>query len=155
MKRNRFKKLIISGILALLLSMNLSAQKGKLPMADGPFKATDESLLQYKYPDWFRDAKFGIWSHWGPQAVPRQGDWYAKRMYQEKNPAYKYHVEHFGHPSVFGYKDIIPLWKAETMGSGETDAVIQKGRCKIFRQYGNTPRQFLPLGFKNPSTGIQ
>lgn len=46
-----------------------------LPMAAGPFNPTDESLKQYQYPEWFRDAKFGIWSHWGPQAVPRQGDW--------------------------------------------------------------------------------
>jgi alpha-L-fucosidase len=90
------------------------------------FTSDIESFRQYRYPEWFRDAKFGIWAHWGPQAVPRQGDWYARKMYESDvynrqtntptgivGPVYKYHVEHYGHPSKFGYKDIIPLWKAE------------------------------------------
>jgi alpha-L-fucosidase len=98
MKTNLNKNLCILSFAALILSASVSAQQGKLPISDGPFKPTDESLQQYQYPEWFRDAKFGIWSHWGPQAVPRQGDWYARRMYQEKDPAYKYHVEHYGHP---------------------------------------------------------
>jgi len=89
------------------------------------FTSDIESFRQYKYPEWFRDAKFGIWSHWGPQAVPRQGDWYARKMYEsdivdrrtnkptgKPSREYLYHVEHYGHPSKFGYKDIIPLWKA-------------------------------------------
>jgi alpha-L-fucosidase len=46
-------------------------------IADGPFQGDVESLRQYQCPDWFRDAKFGIWAHWGPQAVPMEGDWYA------------------------------------------------------------------------------
>lgn len=79
----------------------------------GPFKATAESLKTYRAPDWFRDAKFGIWAHWGPQAVPRQGDWYARFMYVPGHPHYDHHVKTYGHPSEFGYKDIIPLWKAE------------------------------------------
>ena len=49
----------------------------------GPFTSDIESFSQYQYPEWFRDAKFGIWAHWGPQAVPRQGDWYARLLYQE------------------------------------------------------------------------
>jgi alpha-L-fucosidase len=90
------------------------------------FTSDIETFKQYKYPEWFRDAKFGIWSHWGPQAVPRQGDWYARKMYEsdiynrktntptgKPSSEYLYHVEHYGHPSEFGYKDIIPLWKAE------------------------------------------
>jgi alpha-L-fucosidase len=136
MKQISFRKLLISSILALILSLNLSAQKGKLPVADGPFKPTDESLGQYKYPEWFRDAKFGIWAHWGPQAVPRQGDWYARRMYQEKDPAYKYHVEHYGHPSVFGYKDIIPLWKAEKWDPDKLMELYKKAGAKYFVSMG-------------------
>jgi alpha-L-fucosidase len=132
MKQINSKKIMIVSILAVIISLNLSAQKGKLPVADGPFKATDESLLQYKYPEWFRDAKFGIWAHWGPQAVPRQGDWYAKRMYQVKDPAYKYHVEHYGHPSVFGYKDIIPLWKAEKWDPDKLMELYKKAGAKYF-----------------------
>lgn len=86
---------------------------GELPVSKGPFDSSAESLKQYKCPDWFRDAKFGIWSHWGPQAVPGEGDWYARKMYEEGSADYKSHLEHYGHPSKVGYKDIIPLWKAE------------------------------------------
>ena len=102
MKTKNLLQFSLTLLFALLLSSSSSGQMGKLPIADGPYKPTDESLNQFRYPEWFRDAKFGIWSHWGPQAVPRQGDWYARRMYIEKDPAYKYHVEHYGHPSVFG-----------------------------------------------------
>src|SRR5678815_55223 len=81
-------------------------QAAELSIAAGKFKPDDESLKQYQYPDWFRDAKFGMWAHWGPQAVPRQGDWYAKRMYlhdapgrggaaSRQDPANIYHLEHY------------------------------------------------------------
>src|SRR5688500_15132486 len=58
-----------------------SSTADKLPIAAGPFHATADSLKTYRVPEWFRDAKFGIWAHWGPQAVPRRGDWYARWMY--------------------------------------------------------------------------
>ena len=77
------------------------------------FEATFESLYKAGCPDWFRDVKFGIWSHWGPQSVPMYGDWYARNMYIQDTPQYLYHVRHYGHPSKFGYKDICALWKAE------------------------------------------
>ena len=54
----------------------------QLPIASGPFVGTMASLTNYSYPEWFRDAKFGIWAHWGPQSVPMMGDWYARKMYQ-------------------------------------------------------------------------
>lgn len=82
-------------------------------MASGPFAPDMASLEQYHAPDWFRDAKFGIWAHWGPQAVPRAGDWYARQMYIPGHPHYDHHLKTYGHPSEVGYKDIIPLWKAE------------------------------------------
>lgn len=72
-----------------------------------------ESLERQDVPDWFRDAKLGIWSHWGPQAVPGAGDWYARNMYIQGHASYEHHIKNFGHPSKVGYKDIIPLWKAE------------------------------------------
>jgi len=106
------KRLIIA-ILLLAVVCVIAEEKLNLPVADGPFKGELESLKQYQCPDWFRDAKFGIWAHWGPQAVPEMGDWYARQMYIENHRQYLFHCEHFGHPSVFGYKDIIPLWKAE------------------------------------------
>ena len=90
-----------------------SSEAAALSIAPGPFQPTMESLKQYQCPEWFRDAKFGIWAHWGPQAVPMDGDWYARGMYEQGSGQYTYHLEHYGHPSTNGYKDIIPLWKAE------------------------------------------
>ena len=89
------------------------AQAPAIEIKQGPFQGTRESLRSYRIPEWFRDAKFGIWAHWGPQAVPMMGDWYARHMYVQGHVQYKHHLETYGHPSTNGYKDIIPLWKAE------------------------------------------
>ncbi|MEV4263471.1 alpha-L-fucosidase [Kribbella sp. NPDC049584] len=78
-----------------------------------PFDATFESLSTFECPDWFRDAKLGIWSHWGPQSVPRYGDWYARHMYRQGSEQYLHHLRMYGHPSQSGYKDIVRQWKAE------------------------------------------
>ena len=136
MKTSLKSKTCFLALACFVTFVTISAQQGKLPIAEGPYKPTDESLMQYQYPEWFRDAKFGIWAHWGPQAVPRQGDWYARRMYQEKDPAYKYHLEHYGHPSVFGYKDIIPLWKAEKWDPDKLMALYKKTGAKYFVSMG-------------------
>jgi alpha-L-fucosidase len=85
----------------------------KPPPPNGPFTAAADSLRTAAVPSWFRDAKLGIWSHWGPQAVPGQGDWYARFMYVPGHPHYEHHVKTYGHPSEVGYKDILKLWKAE------------------------------------------
>ncbi len=107
-----------------------------ITVADGPFKPTMDSLKDYKYPDWFRDAKFGIWAHWGPQAVPMDGDWYARGMYEPGNKHYKYHLENYGHPSQFGYKDIIPLWKAEKWDPDRLMQLYKKAGAKYFVSMG-------------------
>lgn len=92
-----------------------------LPVAAGPYAADWKALSRiYTVPEWWRDAKFGAWSHWTPQSMPEQGDWYARGMYQEGHPHYNFHVEHFGHPSEYGYKDIchnwvIDRWKPEEL----------------------------------------
>jgi alpha-L-fucosidase len=96
-----------------------------------------DSLKQYQCPDWFRDAKFGIWAHWGPQAVPMDGDWYARGMYEPGNKHYKYHLAHYGHPSEFGYKDIIPLWKAEKWDPDRLMQLYQKAGAKYFVSMGS------------------
>lgn len=77
------------------------------------FKASWESLQQYKVPEWFRNAKFGIWAHWGPQCQPGQGDWYGRFMYDEGSAQYQWHVANYGHPSQAGFKEVIKDWKAE------------------------------------------
>ena len=133
MKKHSILILVLIGILG---TTNISQAQENWAIAPGPFKATDASLETYQFPDWFRDAKFGIWSHWGPQAVPRQGDWYAKKMYQEGSDVYKYHLEHYGHPSEFGYKDIIPLWKAERFNPEALMALYKKAGAKYFVSMG-------------------
>ncbi len=109
----------------------------KLPVATGPFQPTMDSLKQYQCPDWFRDAKFGIWAHWGPQSVPMEGDWYARHMYEQGSPQNKYHVEHYGPPSQFGYKDIIPLWKAEKWDPDRLMQLYKKAGAKYFVSMGS------------------
>ena len=87
------------------------------------FEATFDSLYRFQAPAWYRDAKFGIWSHWGPQSVPMQGDWYAKGMYIQGSPQYEHHLRTYGHPSEFGYKDICALWRAEAF---DPEALMEK-----------------------------
>lgn len=106
-------------------------------VAQDKFQPTLDSLKQYECPEWFRDAKFGIWAHWGPQAVPMDGDWYARGMYEPGNKHYKYHLEHYGHPSEFGYKDIIPLWKAEKWNPDRLMQLYKKAGAKYFVSMGS------------------
>ena len=104
----------------------------KLDIAPGPFSEKLETLQAYKCPEWFRDAKLGIWAHWGPQAVPMAGDWYARNMYLQDNPQYKHHLENYGHPSTHGYKDIIPLWKAEKWDPDKLMEMYKKAGARYF-----------------------
>jgi alpha-L-fucosidase len=90
---------------------------------EGPYKPTWDSLLEYEAPEWYLDAKLAIWAHWSPQCVPEDGDWYARYMYTEGSKQYKYHLEHYGHPSKFGYKDFTAQW---TLLNWEPDELIQR-----------------------------
>ncbi|MBA3937342.1 MAG: alpha-L-fucosidase [Planctomycetes bacterium] len=134
--------LTLAALFAGLVSGTTAAEGAKPIVAEselaaGPFQATDASLQQYRYPTWFRDAKFGIWAHWGPQAVPRHGDWYARRMYEEKDADYKDHLAKYGPPSKTGYKDIIPLWKAEKWDPAALMALYKKAGAKYFVSMGS------------------
>lgn len=121
---------------ACAVACTLLTAHGASAAADGPFKPEAASLETYSAPDWFRDAKFGIWSHWGPQSVPRAGDWYARNMYIYGTPQYKHHLEHYGHPSKSGYKDIIPLWKAEKFDPEALMALYKAAGAKYFVSMG-------------------
>ncbi len=99
---------------------------------EGPYKPAWDSLLQYEVPEWYRDAKFGIWAHWSPQCVPEDGDWYARGMYMQSgassdNPdessQYQFQLEHYGHPSRFGYKELCAQW---TLLNWEPEELIQR-----------------------------
>jgi alpha-L-fucosidase len=101
-------------------------------IADGPFSPDWESLTEYRCPEWFRDAKLGFWGIMGPQSVPEFGDWYARHMYIEGHDQYAHHVEHYGHPSEFGYKDIARLWKAEHFDPDRLMALYKRAGAKYF-----------------------
>ena len=81
---------------------------------DGPYRADWESLRKYQPPDWYLDAKFGIFIHWGVYSVPgAENEWYPRNMYKPKEGAYDFHLKHFGAQDQFGYKNLIPKFKAE------------------------------------------
>ena len=102
-------------------------------IAPGPFKATWESLVaNYRTPDWFRDAKFGMWAHWTAQCVPEQGDWYARKMYIQGERDYDYHVKTYGHPSKAGFMEIDHLWKAEKWDPARLIALYKRAGAKYF-----------------------
>ena len=104
---------------------------------DGPFKPTWDSLLEYEAPDWYQDAKFGIWAHWSPQCVAEAGDWYARNMYIEDQRQYKYQLEHFGPPSRFGYKDLCAQWTLLNWDPDELIARYKNAGAKIFVALAN------------------
>lgn len=114
----------------------LTLQAGE-PMAKGPFKPTWASLKQYTVPDWYRNAKFGIWAHWGAQCQPEHGDWYARGMYEEGSRQYQSHVEEYGHPSKSGFKDIIPKWKAEKWNPEHLMELYKKAGAQYFVAMAN------------------
>ena len=91
-----------------------------------------ESLVKYKTPDWFRDAKLGMWACWGPEAVPEMGDWYARNMYVQGHEQYEHHLKTYGHPSKMGYKDIVPLWKGENWDPDRLMGLYKKAGAKYF-----------------------
>ena len=107
-----------------------------LPIASGPFQGTRESLADYRVPEWFADAKFGIWSHWGPQSAIEDGDWYARNMYIQGSDQYKYHVKTYGHPSKVGYKDLIPTFKAARWDPDHLMDLYVKAGAKYFFSMG-------------------
>lgn len=86
----------------------------------GCFKDTWESLCGYQIPQWYKDAKFGIFIHWGIYSVPAFGnEWYPRNMYIKDSKEYIHHKETYGVQKDFGYKDFIPFFKAEKFDPGE------------------------------------
>src|SRR5262245_37124895 len=107
------------------------------PIAPGKFKPTWESLKQYQTPDWFRDAKFGVWAHWGPQCAPEEGDWYARGMYLEGGSQFKSHLATYGNPSTNGFKDVIHAWKAENWNPDKLLALYKRAGAQYFFALAN------------------
>jgi alpha-L-fucosidase len=125
------------GQIATSLTPSLQLGPNAEPMQAGPFAPTWDSLRQYRVPEWFRDAKFGIWAHWGPQCQPEAGDWYARGMYIEGGGQYHSHLKRYGHPSKFGFKDVIREWKAEQWDPARLVSLYKRVGAKYFFAMGN------------------
>ncbi len=121
----------------LLPTAAQTASAAKRPDMDGPFQPNWDSLQNYKCPEWFRNAKFGIWAHWSAQCVPEQGDWYARGMYQEGSEQYEYHVKHYGHPSKFGFKDIDHIWKTDAWEPEKLISLYKAAGARYFFALAN------------------
>ena len=136
-KKALFLSLLFSAVLLTAETYQVPVTENDEPMMKGKFQATWESLENYQVPEWFRDAKFGIWAHWWPQCVEGTGDWMARSLYLEGSYEYNYHVEHYGHPSEVGFKDIIPLFKAEKWDPDKLLGFYKKIGAQYFFALGN------------------
>ncbi len=138
--RRRLLQQALTTSAAAAIAPRLLAQTASAPprhIAPGPFQPTWPSLRAYKTPDWFRDAKFGIWAHWSAQCVPEQGDWYARQMYLQGHPQYEHHLRTYGHPSVSGFMEIDNLWKADQWRPEELMGLYQAAGAKYFVSLAN------------------
>ena len=97
----------------------------------GPFKDTWESLARWQVPDWYRQAKFGIFIHWGVYSVPAFGsEWYPRNMYIQGTPEYAHHLAHYGAHKDFGYKDFIPMFRAEKYDAEAWAALFEEAGAR-------------------------
>jgi alpha-L-fucosidase len=140
--------LFVPAVMGVLKSSSAEAASGAAysvvvntaaePPASGPYQADWKSLEdQYQVPDWFRDAKFGIWAHWSAQCVPEHGDWYARSMYEEGSDDYNYQLAHYGHPSKVGFKDIDHMWHAENWDPDKLMDLYKRAGAKYFIALAN------------------
>ena len=111
-----------------------------IPITDGPFKPSWESIEQ-NYPgtpDWLRDAKFGFWVHFGPQAAGESGDWYARNLYKERegHKAYYNHLKRYGHPSEVGYKEVLRDWNPTKLDPEYLTRLYQKAGARFLMIQG-------------------
>lgn len=102
-----------------------------MTVLSAPFEANWESLGSYTCPQWFQDAKFGIYAHWGVYSVPKASgntDWYGRKMYEKGDPNHTFHLKTYGALDTFGYKDFVPLFTAENFDADEwVDLYVEAG----------------------------
>ena len=131
-------KLLSVGVLVTCITLtgclleNTSKSGVEKKDSDEEFEPTIESLKNYVVPEWFRDAKLGIYLHWGVYSVAEQGEWYPRDLYREDQTEYLHHLKTYGHPSEFGYKDLIPLWKAENFDPDKLVKLFKKAGARYF-----------------------
>ncbi|MEM6316904.1 MAG: alpha-L-fucosidase [Bacteroidota bacterium] len=143
------KVLFLPIVILLFILSGCSANKDtneQESIAEKTFKEDWNSLQAYETPEWFADAKLGVFIHWGPYSVPAHGsEWYPRFMYQDSvqwhqthpektrqggHPTFAHHTEKYGHPSEFGYKDFIPMFKAEKFDAAEWVNLFKEAGAK-------------------------
>ena len=126
--------------------------------APAPFAPTWASLVEnYRTPDWFRDAKFGIWAHWSAQCVPEQGDWYARSMYLQGHPQYEHHLKTYGHPTQVGFMEMNNRWQAENWDPDALLDLYAKAGARYFVVANDVAMAVTPLAsilLARPSTAF-
>ncbi len=131
------RRSVLAGIAALGPATHALAQS-PMGLARGPVQPTWQSLVDhYRYPEWFRDAKLGLWSHWGSQSVPEQGDWYGRFMYMQGHPAYEHHLKTYGHPTKSGMMEVMNRWTAARWDPDALIARYAKAGAKYFVSLAN------------------
>jgi alpha-L-fucosidase len=114
-------------------SKTFPEMKLDLPLTPGPFEPTWESI-EKNYPGepaWLREAKFGIWVHFGPQSAGESGDWYARNLYKPGHLAYNNHLKRFGHPSEVGYKDVLHSWNPTKLNPEALTRIYQDAGARF------------------------
>ena len=112
--------------------------KLELPIAKGPFEPNWESI-EKNYPGepaWLREAKFGIWVHFGPQAAGESGDWYARNLYKTDKTAYQNHIKKYGHPSESGYKEVLRDWNPTKLDPEKLTKIYQDAGARFLMIQG-------------------
>ena len=115
-----------------------------IPVTEGPYAPTWESI-ERNYPgtpSWLREAKFGIWVHFGPQSAGESGDWYARRLYCPGTSAYNNHLANYGHPTEVGYKEVLRDWNPENLDPAKLVGIYQDAGARFLIIQGVHHDQF-------------
>ena len=143
------RQMIGGSVAAAALAPVVAKAVTTLPTPTGPGRALKvptparftpdwQSLTSgYSVPDWFRDAKFGMWAHWTAQCVPEAGDWYAREMYLPGSRAYAHHLKHYGHPADRGFMEIQNLWKADRWDPARLLDLYKRAGIRYFMALAN------------------
>ncbi|MBI1895750.1 MAG: alpha-L-fucosidase [Acidobacteria bacterium] len=122
-------KAVFSCLFTALLPLSSAGNDG----APGPYRPDWQSLTKHEHPQWLLDAKFGIYGHWGVYSVAAyKSEWYGKMMYDpdDRRGAYEYHRRTFGPQNQFGYKDLIPRFRAEKFDPNEWAELIRQSGAR-------------------------
>jgi alpha-L-fucosidase len=131
-KSRLFAVIVISLCISCKSGNNINIESVASPKGTEVFQPDWDNIAKnYQFPEWFIDAKFGVFIHWGVYAVPAFGsEWYPRNMYQKDSHEFKHHVATYGEHTKFGYKDFIPMFKAEKFDAVQWAALFKKAGAK-------------------------